>query len=354
MSEPYGGGVMQTEDGMAAWVQADKCSTCVFRPGNLMHLTPGRVKELVDENVAQRGHLTCHQTLLYAQPTRMRPAICRGYADHPQGGPASRALTVGATLRIIRYQQLPKEPSVLLADLLATTGLTMTTVRGEVSLYSTGWEAREWKVTYRVSDEMGTRTQTETFHLGNVDETPTLLECLTHTLDVVRLVKSTGTYEDWGREQGGDDPHRWPPRDVYDTQVQVTRRMTALLGKGMLNQYLDAAGTNTHEHDEYQPVSLATLLPGGNVGADRSPETMWMVPGCDHRQDPQPEGDEHLCRWRVLAVHPDRVVLAGVVEESERGYRPVTVREDGERLEHPEVSFREVAIAVLTRAYGKL
>lgn len=41
----------------------DLCSTCIFRPGNLMHLQPGRVKGMVDDALADEGFIPCHQTL---------------------------------------------------------------------------------------------------------------------------------------------------------------------------------------------------------------------------------------------------------------------------------------------------
>jgi hypothetical protein len=44
-------------------VQADKCGTCIFRPGNLMHLKPGRVAEMVQTSLADDSAITCHQTL---------------------------------------------------------------------------------------------------------------------------------------------------------------------------------------------------------------------------------------------------------------------------------------------------
>lgn len=43
-------------------VMAAKCSTCVFRPGNLMGLEPGRLKEMVTESVEDGGGITCHKT----------------------------------------------------------------------------------------------------------------------------------------------------------------------------------------------------------------------------------------------------------------------------------------------------
>jgi hypothetical protein len=44
----------------------EQCSTCVGRPGNLMHLNRGRLKDLVQENLRANGMgLICHQTLSY-------------------------------------------------------------------------------------------------------------------------------------------------------------------------------------------------------------------------------------------------------------------------------------------------
>lgn len=61
-------------------VLSERCSTCIFRPGNPMHLRPGRVKEMVEESVAADAAITCHQTLPYNE-TGALPAICRGFYD---------------------------------------------------------------------------------------------------------------------------------------------------------------------------------------------------------------------------------------------------------------------------------
>lgn len=61
-------------------VCAVQCSTCVFRSGNLMHLAPGRLRDLVEQNLAADAVLQCHQTLPY-YPGRRPSAICRGYFD---------------------------------------------------------------------------------------------------------------------------------------------------------------------------------------------------------------------------------------------------------------------------------
>lgn len=57
-------------------VLAGKCSTCIFRPGNLMMLDPGRVEQMVEDSVAGGSCIPCHSTLVTGAP-----AICRGFWD---------------------------------------------------------------------------------------------------------------------------------------------------------------------------------------------------------------------------------------------------------------------------------
>lgn len=57
-------------------VLRDMCATCVFRPGNLMSLKPGRLRGMVDESLGNDSAITCHSTL----DTSER-AICRGFFD---------------------------------------------------------------------------------------------------------------------------------------------------------------------------------------------------------------------------------------------------------------------------------
>ena len=58
-----------------------ECATCIFKPGNRMHLAPGRLKQLVAEARADdHGYIVCHSTLPYAG-SPIPPAICRGFAD---------------------------------------------------------------------------------------------------------------------------------------------------------------------------------------------------------------------------------------------------------------------------------
>ncbi|MGW3626198.1 hypothetical protein [Streptomyces sp. NPDC000880] len=61
---------------------AHRCDTCIFHPGNPMHLRPGRVTDLVTAARRAEGHVICHKTL-----GTEAPAICHGFADGPdQGG----------------------------------------------------------------------------------------------------------------------------------------------------------------------------------------------------------------------------------------------------------------------------
>jgi hypothetical protein len=53
----------------------------VFRPGNLMHLKQGRLKDLVESNRAAGSYLVCHQTLRDVHPRG--EALCRGFYDLP-------------------------------------------------------------------------------------------------------------------------------------------------------------------------------------------------------------------------------------------------------------------------------
>lgn len=63
----------------------EMCSTCVFRPGNLMHLTEGRLAGMVADASRDQSFITCHKTLDYGEQ-QADPAICRGYWDTVHGG----------------------------------------------------------------------------------------------------------------------------------------------------------------------------------------------------------------------------------------------------------------------------
>jgi len=88
------GDVLDRETGRVR-VFRRRCSTCVFRPGNLMHLVPGRLEQLVAENVERGALLTCHQTLPYGVHPELQPAVCAGFwARHGMETPAGRLARV--------------------------------------------------------------------------------------------------------------------------------------------------------------------------------------------------------------------------------------------------------------------
>ncbi|MCW6004296.1 hypothetical protein K1W54_06830 [Micromonospora sp. CPCC 205371] len=58
-----------------------QCATCIFRPGNLMHLQEGRLKDLVAQTRAAESFIVCHSTLPPYPYPDAKPAICRGFAD---------------------------------------------------------------------------------------------------------------------------------------------------------------------------------------------------------------------------------------------------------------------------------
>jgi hypothetical protein len=55
---------------------ARMCSTCIFLPGNLMDLEPGRVKQMVADSLRKDSAIICHATL-----GTDHPAVCRGFFD---------------------------------------------------------------------------------------------------------------------------------------------------------------------------------------------------------------------------------------------------------------------------------
>ncbi|MFI8932486.1 hypothetical protein ACIG3E_33080 [Streptomyces sp. NPDC053474] len=82
-------------------VLSERCSTCIFRPGNPFRTTmPSRIRDMVADAVAEGGHVTCHSTLPGSAPADVAPAICRGFAD--TYGHRSLALRLGAAVGTLR------------------------------------------------------------------------------------------------------------------------------------------------------------------------------------------------------------------------------------------------------------
>ena len=61
---------------------SEQCTTCIFRPGNPMHLRPGRLKSMVMESLQPHTQpIVCHETLSYGQHPDYGEAFCRGFFD---------------------------------------------------------------------------------------------------------------------------------------------------------------------------------------------------------------------------------------------------------------------------------
>jgi hypothetical protein len=65
-----------TPDGLR--VMAERCETCIFRPGNPMQLNRGRVREMVSESIKCDSFIPCHHALYESDEA---PAVCRGFYD---------------------------------------------------------------------------------------------------------------------------------------------------------------------------------------------------------------------------------------------------------------------------------
>ena len=53
----------------------EMCPTCIFRPGNLMQLMPGRVEDMIAEAIKGESAIICHSTLDGDN------VVCRGFFD---------------------------------------------------------------------------------------------------------------------------------------------------------------------------------------------------------------------------------------------------------------------------------
>lgn len=60
------------------YVRRRQCATCIFRPGNLMHLDEGRVEGMVEGAVANDSCIPCHHHLHQGEPIE---PVCRGFYD---------------------------------------------------------------------------------------------------------------------------------------------------------------------------------------------------------------------------------------------------------------------------------
>jgi len=60
---------------------SERCSTCILRHGDKMHLGPEHTAAFVRQAQEQGSYVVCHQTLTYGDHPGFGPAICRGFFD---------------------------------------------------------------------------------------------------------------------------------------------------------------------------------------------------------------------------------------------------------------------------------
>ncbi|MEV6523183.1 HAD domain-containing protein [Longispora sp. NPDC051575] len=61
---------------------ARKCDTCIYHPGNRMHLSQGRLKDITDEARAAESYVICHETTPEGRASRaIQPAVCQGFFE---------------------------------------------------------------------------------------------------------------------------------------------------------------------------------------------------------------------------------------------------------------------------------
>jgi hypothetical protein len=87
---------------------AERCSTCILRPGDRMYLGPERTVEFVRQVLDQGTYVICHQTLTYGDYPDYGPAICRGFFDAYSS--RSRALLLLRAFRRLTHVPPPAAP----------------------------------------------------------------------------------------------------------------------------------------------------------------------------------------------------------------------------------------------------
>jgi hypothetical protein len=80
------------------YVCAKMCETCIFRPGNLMDLQPGRVEQMVKDATAANSCIPCHKTT-YRQ-NHDGEAVCRGFFEQH----STPALQIAERMGLVKYQ----------------------------------------------------------------------------------------------------------------------------------------------------------------------------------------------------------------------------------------------------------
>lgn len=72
----------------------EMCSTCIFRPGNLMDLRGGRVRGMVEAARKDGSSIVCHKTL------GEHNAVCRGFFERYATAPLQIAERLGLLVEV--------------------------------------------------------------------------------------------------------------------------------------------------------------------------------------------------------------------------------------------------------------
>jgi hypothetical protein len=76
-------------------VRRTMCATCIFRPGNLMGLSDGRVEEMIRDADEAGSCIPCHTHLYTGSPIE---PVCRGYYDRRSSVTLRLADAAGVTV----------------------------------------------------------------------------------------------------------------------------------------------------------------------------------------------------------------------------------------------------------------
>jgi hypothetical protein len=79
------------------YVRKTRCETCIFRPGNLMNLEPGRVEGMIADADEAESCIPCHKHLY--QGVDIEP-VCKGYFDRRSSLALRLAEAIGVVERI--------------------------------------------------------------------------------------------------------------------------------------------------------------------------------------------------------------------------------------------------------------
>lgn len=92
---------------MITFVMKEQCETCIFRPGNPMHLEEGRLQAMINQTDADDTNVVCHQSAGLKGAIRCE-AWCRGSVDRKPGQAVRmmRDLGILEELDINLYNQL--------------------------------------------------------------------------------------------------------------------------------------------------------------------------------------------------------------------------------------------------------